>query len=281
MKKLVLLVLAVSTTIGSAHAERGWSDPQTPFTIYGNTHYVGTAGISAVLITSPQGHVLIDGTTEQGAKIVAENIRALGFKMADVKYILSSHAHDDHAAGISALQKQSGAIVLAGTGNVEALSTGVAPKHDPQFGELSNFPGVANVRALADSEIVKLGSLAVRANYTPGHTPGGVSWTWQSCENESCKTMVFGDSLSAVSADNYQFNMHPEVIAAFKGSFAKVEALPCDVLIAAHPEVNNMWARQALAAKQGNTAYVDTGACRALADKGRQRLTKRLAEEKK
>ena len=279
MNKLTCIFAIALLGADSAHAERGWSEPQAPFAIYGNSHYVGTAGIAAVLITSIDGHVLIDGTTDQGAKIVAANIRSLGYRLEDVKYILSSHAHEDHAGGIAALQKLSGAIVLAGTGNVEALRTGTSPEHDPQFGALANFPGAANVRPVADGEVITLGSLAVKAHYTPGHTAGGVSWTWQSCEAASCKAMVFGDSLTAVSADIYRFSAHPEVIAALERSFAKVEALPCDILIAAHPEVNDIWGRKAKVTEQSRAAYIDTEACRALAEKGRKRLATRLASE--
>ena len=279
MNKLTCLFAIALLGADSAHAERGWSEPQAPFAIYGNSHYVGTAGIAAVLITSADGHVLIDGTTDQGAKIVAANIRSLGYRLEDVKYILSSHAHEDHAGGIAALQKLSGAIVLAGAGNVEALRTGISPEHDPQFGALANFPGAANVRPVADGEVITLGSLAVKAHYTPGHTAGGVSWTWQSCEAASCKAMVFGDSLTAVSADIYRFSAHPEVIAALERSFAKVEALPCDILIAAHPEVNDIWDRKAKVTEQSRAAYIDTEACRALAEKGRKRLATRLASE--
>ncbi|MFZ5841382.1 MAG: SMB-1 family subclass B3 metallo-beta-lactamase [Pseudomonadota bacterium] len=279
LKRPTLFFLAACIAAGAAQADRSWSEPKKPFTVYGNSHYVGTAGISAVLITSPQGHVLIDGTTAQGAEVVAANIRTLGYRLEDVKYILSSHSHEDHAGGISALQKLTGAVVLAGAGNVEALRTGISPRHDPQFGALSNFPGAANVRAVADREVVVLGPLAITAHHTPGHTAGGVSWTWQSCEGGACKSLVFGDSLTAVSADTYRFSANPDVVAALKSSFAKVEALPCDVLIAAHPDANDMWARHARAAREGSAAYVDAGACRALVEKGRQRLTNRLAEE--
>ena len=272
-----LLAIAVTTAV---NADRGWSDPQEPFTIYGNTHYVGTAGIAAVLITSPEGHVLIDGATEQGAKIIASNIRALGYSIEEVKYILSSHSHVDHAGGIAALQKWSSAIVLGGAGNVEALRTGVSPKHDPQFGGLPNFPGSANVRAIADGETVPLGSLVVTAHSTPGHTPGGMSWTWQSCEDNDCKTVVFADSISAVSAKTYRFSEHPDVVAMLQQSFAKVEKLPCDILIAAHPQLNDLWGRQQRANTEGKMAYIDAGACRLLAEKARKGLAERLNAEK-
>lgn len=283
MKVLASLILAAFATVGS-HAsarERGWSDPQQPFTIYGNTHYVGTAGISAILVTSPKGHILVDGTTAKGAEVVAANIRSLGFKLKDVKYILNTHSHEDHAGGISALQKLTGATVLAGSGNVETLRTGVSTKIDPQFGSLSNFPGSAKVRAVSDKEVIKLGPLAVTAHHTPGHTAGGTSWTWQSCEKEQCRNVVFVDSVTAVSADSYRFSDHPDVVAQLRGSFSTIEGLACDIAIPAHPEVNDLWGRQGRAAKEGSAAYIDDNACRVVVEAGRKRLETRLASEKR
>ncbi|WP_035374779.1 SMB-1 family subclass B3 metallo-beta-lactamase [Pseudoduganella violaceinigra] len=280
MKLIASLILAAFATVANAQ-ERDWSAPQKPFTIYGNTHYVGTAGISAILVTSPQGHILVDGTTAKGADVVAANIRALGFKLEDVKYILSSHSHEDHAGGISALQKQTGATVLAGAANVETMQTGVSPKTDPQFGTLSDFPGSTKVRGVSDGEVVKLGPLAVTAHSTPGHTPGGTTWSWQSCEAGKCKNVVFVDSVTAIGPDSFRFTDHPELVAQFRGSFKKIEGLACDVAIAAHPEVNDLWGRQQRAEKAGSAAYVDKGACRAIVEPGRKRLETRLASEKR
>ena len=279
MKVIASLILAAFATAASAQ-ERDWSAPQKPFTIYGNTHYVGTAGISAILVTSPQGHILVDGTTGKGAEVVAANIASLGYKLKDVKYILSSHAHEDHAGGISALQKLTGATVLAGAGNVETLRTGVSPKTDPQFGTLSNFAGSAKVRGVTDGEVIKLGQTAVTAHSTPGHTPGGTTWSWQSCEAGQCRNVVFADSLTAISADGYRFTDHPELVAQFRRSFSTVEGLACDIAIAAHPEVNDLWERQERAVKEGGAAYIDRKGCKSIVDAARKRLDTRLAGEK-
>lgn len=283
MKKLIttMVLAALASVAGAAEHSDDWNGAQKPFNIYGNTYYVGTAGISAVLIASPKGHILIDGATEKGGPVVADNIRALGFRLKDVKYILSSHAHHDHAGGIAQLQKLSGATVLAGAGNVETLRTGVSPKEDPQFGTLDKFPGAAKVRTVADGEVVKQGALAVTAHATPGHTPGGTTWTWQSCEAGQCRNMVFADSLTAISADGYRFTDHPELVAQFRISFAQVEGLACDIAIAAHPAVNGLWGRQERAAKEGNAAYIDSNGCKDIVDAGRKRLETRLASEKR
>jgi len=280
MKVIASLILAAFATVANAQ-DREWSSPQKPFTIYGNTHYVGTGGISAILVTSPQGHILVDGTTAKGAEVVAANIRTMGFKLEDVKYILSSHSHEDHAGGISGLQKLTGATVLAGTANVETMRTGVSPKIDPQFGSLSNFGGSAKVRGVNDGEVIKLGPLAVTAHSTPGHTAGGTTWGWQSCEGKQCKNVVFVDSVTAVSADNYRFTDHPEVVAQLRGSFTTIDGLACDIAIAAHPEVNDMWGRQQRAVREGSAAYIDPKGCHTIVEAGLKRLENRLASEKK
>lgn len=283
MKKLItsIVLATLAGAAGAAEHSDDWNGAQRPFVIYGNTYYVGTAGISAVLITSTKGHILIDGATEQGGQVVADNIRALGFKLKDIKYILSSHAHHDHAGGIALLQKLSGATVLAGAGNVQTLRTGVSPADDPQFGALDKFPGVARVRAVADAELVKLGALTVTAHSTPGHTPGGTTWTWRSCEAGQCKDMVFADSLTAISADGYRFLDHPRLVAQFRSSFAVVEGLACDIAIAAHPAVNGLWERQERAANEGNAAYIDSNGCKEIVEAGRKRLETRLASEQR
>lgn len=279
MKAIAALILAALAAPAMAGPE--WSAPHQPFAIYGNTYYVGTEGISAVLITSPKGHILIDGATPEGATVIADNIKSLGFKIKDVKYILNSHAHIDHAGGISALQKLSGATVLAGAAGAKALSTGKTAAEDPQFGSLLEFPASAKTRAVKEGEVVKVGPLAVKAHLTPGHTPGGASWTWQVCEAGQCRNFVYGDSLSAVSADSYKFTAHPEVVSSLEGSISKIEALPCDVLITAHPEVNDMFGRHARAASEGVAAYSDAASCRNLAAKSRTNLAKRLESERK
>jgi metallo-beta-lactamase class B len=279
LKALAALILAALSASASAGAPE-WSAPHQPFAIFGNTYYVGTDGISAVLITSPQGHILIDGATPEGGKVIAENIRTLGFKMKDVKYILNSHAHYDHSGGIAGLQKLSGAKVLTGAAGARALSSGKTATDDPQFGSIDDFPAVANAHAVKEGEIIKLGPLAVTAHLTPGHTPGGASWTWKACEKGQCKEFVFADSLTAVSADNYKFTAHPQIVASLESSIAKIEVLPCDVLITAHPGVVDLFERQARAAKEGVAAYGDGGACRTLGATSRTGLAKRLESER-
>lgn len=256
---------------------RVWNTAVTPFRIFGNAYYVGPKGLSSVLITSDKGHVLIDGDLAESAPLIQANIRALGFRIEDVKYILNSHAHYDHAGGIAALQRASHATVLAGKAGAEAIEHGRGDRRDPQFESGRAFEPAQNVRSIADGETIKIGDIAITAHATPGHTPGGMTWTWQSCAGKRCLDMVYADSLSAVSDDDYRFSddaAHPGVEAAFRRSIATVGGLPCDLLITAHPDASDFWERKA------STTLIDPGACRNYADKAQQAFDRRIANEK-
>ncbi len=246
-----------------------WNQPQKPFRIFGNSYFVGPHGLSSVLITSTEGHVLIDGALPESAGMIAAHIRELGFRVEDVKLILSSHVHRDHAGGIAELARMSGAQVVGSAWNIAVLSRTGVGRDDPQFGELKPVALVHNARAVKDGETVKVGPIAVTAHVTPGHTPGGTSWTWRSCEGSVCRSIVYADSVTAVSAERYKFTQHPEMVLGFAKTFTFLDEAPCDVLITAHPEASGMF--------EGRNA--DGQGCRRLADAGRASLKERLAKE--
>jgi len=275
---LLAACLPLATSVG---ATPEWSQPQKPFKLYGNTWYVGSKGLSAVLITSPQGHVLIDGTLPGNRSLIEANIRALGFRLQDIKLILNSHAHGDHAGAIAALAQDSGAVVRASVSGARALEAGGKDPEDPQFGSIDGYPSVPHVEPVRDGETVKLGSLAITAHYTPGHTPGGTSWTWRSCEQKHCLDMVYADSLSAISRDGFRFSDQPQRVAAFRRSIATVAGLPCDLLVTPHPDAIDLLER---AARRDQGAppdpLIDRNACHAYAEGAAQRLDERLHEEK-
>ncbi|MGY1409158.1 subclass B3 metallo-beta-lactamase [Luteimonas sp. A611] len=254
----------------------GWDDPATPLRVHGDTWYVGTCGIAALLVTSPAGHVLIDGATPKGGPQIIDNIRTLGFDPKDVRAIVFSHEHFDHAGGLAALQAATGAPVFARAPAVATLERGASDESDPQFGELDDFDPVADVRLLADDGVVRAGGLELQAVATPGHSVGGTSWTWRSCEGQECRQIVYGDSLTAVSADGYRFSDHPDAIARLRQSFADVAALTCDILVTPHPSASALWTRLGPDATQ---PLADEGACRAYAEAGATRLEQRLAKE--
>lgn len=260
-----------------------WNAPQRPFRIYGNTYYVGTRGLSAVLVSSSRGHVLIDGALPESASKILENIRALGFRVEDVKLILNSHPHFDHSGGIAALQRASGAAVAASPAGAPVLERGASGPDDPQYGELLEFPAASRVRVIADGETLRVGPLALTAHFTPGHTPGGTSWSWRSCEGARCLAMVYADSQSPISAEGFLFTdnrSYPTALSDFERGFAAIERLKCDVLLTPHPEGNRLWERVAERARGARNAFVDPGACRRYVATARQRLARRVASER-
>lgn len=257
-----------------------WNRAQPPFRIYGNTYYVGVHGLSALLITGPEGHILIDGALEESAPHIAASIRALGFKVEDVKLLLNSHVHFDHAGGLAGLQRLSGARVAASAPAAAVLASGRSGVDDPQHGSLRAIAPLRRVAVVADGETVQVGALALQAHLTPGHTPGGTTWTWLACEQGRCVHMVYADSLTAVAAPGYRFTDHPQVVASFEGSFHTLEQLPCDVLLTPHPGVSDLWGRLQQREHGGDAAaFIDPQACRRFAAQAREDLTLRLASE--
>ena len=262
-----------------------WNRTLEPFRIFGNSYYVGTAGLSAILVTSPEGHIVLDGALPQSAPIINANIRALGFAITDVRLIVNSHAHFDHAGGINALQRASAAQVAASASGAAALMEGMPTPDDPQRAYRQGFPPVSNVRIVSDGELLRVGSLAVTAHLTPGHTPGSTTWTWQSCEGSRCLALVYADSLNAVSSPGFRFSgdgTQPSLAESFRDSIAKVERLPCDIVVSVHPSFTNIDAKLA-ARKQhpDRNPFIDPNGCRSYAADARKRLEQRLADERK
>jgi metallo-beta-lactamase class B len=260
-----------------------WNRPQAPFRIFGNSYYVGPHGLSSILITSTSGHVLIDGALPESTEQIVANIRSLGFRIEDVKLILNSHVHFDHAGGMAELQRLSGARVMASEWSAAVMRKGGVGRGDPQFGVLRPIAPLKNVTELRDGESFQVGAIAITAHLTPGHTPGGTSWTWKSCEARTCRDMVYADSLTPVSAAGFRFTKnreYPGALEDFEKAFAFLEAVPCDVLVTTHPENSDLWDRLQ-ARDEGATPdpMVDSGACRRLALRAREQLRRRLADE--
>jgi metallo-beta-lactamase class B len=264
----------------------GWNAVQEPFRVFGNTYYVGVAGLSSLLVTSDKGLILLDGGLPQSAPLIDANIRKLGFRTEDIRLIVSSHAHFDHAGGIAALQRASGAIVAASASGARAIEIGEPPSDDPQYAfgrEANRFPPVKRVKIVGDSETLRVGNLAITARLTPGHTPGSTTWTWRSCEGARCLEIVYADSLNPVSAPGFRFTgdaTRPSITATFRQSISTVRNLPCDILLAVHPSFAGMEEKlRRRREKPGSEPFVDPTACRTYAAEAAKRLDQRIAEE--
>ena len=255
----------------------GWSDPAPPVRIFGDTYDVGTCGITVVLVVGDRGAVLIDGGPVTAAPLVAANIERLGLKLSDVKLILSTHEHEDHAGGLAELRRRTGATTAARASERASLESGIMAADDPQSDDgAPKFPGMPVDRILRVGKVVRLGALRLTAHATPGHAPGGTSWTWRSCEGMVCHAIAYADSLSAVSTEGYRFGDHPTRLAALRASFATVAALPCDIVVTPHPAASDLYARLA-----GQAPLVDRNGCARLAAASAAKLGERLRAEAK
>jgi metallo-beta-lactamase class B len=261
-----------------------WNRPQQPFRIYGNTYYVGPHGLTSILLTSEAGHVLIDGALPESVPQVVANIRSLGFRIEDVKLIVNSHVHFDHGGGIAGLQRLSGAKVAASPWSAEVLTKSGVGEGDPQFGVISPVALVPRADTLRDGQILRIGDIRLTAHFTPGHTPGGTSWTWKSCENGRCLNLVYSDSMTPVSSDEFRFSdsrEYPTAVRDFKKSFAFLRTAPCDILLTSHPEASGLWQR--LERRQKGVRpdpLISPNACKQLAMRAAEQLRRRLESEK-
>ncbi len=222
-----------------------WDKAAPPFRILGDSWYVGTCGIAAILVASPQGHVLIDSGTEAGGELILANLRRIGVDPEDVRYILASHEHFDHVGGHAILAKATGAQIIASPLAAPVLESGMVSDEDPQAD--ADHPAMTPVkvaRMIQDGETLTLGDIAITAHATPGHTPGAMSYTWTACASDdeppACRRIAYVDSLSPVSADSYRFSDHPQTIAAFRTSISKLSQLPCDELLTPHPSASSL-----------------------------------------
>lgn len=261
--------------IKQCKADDAWDKPGPPFRIFGDTYYVGTCGIAAVLVAGEKGHVIIDGGPRNGGPLVAANVEALGFRMANVKILLHSHEHFDHVGGLADLQMRSGARVIASTSAAPVLKSGVVAETDPQAGMHGPFTPVPVSETISDGETVTLGNLELMALETPGHSPGALSWTWRDCASDHCKTLVYMDSLSPVSSDSYRFSDHPDYLARYQSGLERIAATPCDIALTPHPAASAMFERIA-----SNVGLIDDQECGLYAEDIAEALERRLERER-
>ncbi len=252
----------------------GWSDPAPPVRVFANVYDIGTCGITVLLIAGPKGHIVIDAATAEAVPSIVANIRTLGLRPQDVKLLLMSHSHIDHAGGLAALRRATGATLLASAAAREVIERGRFAADDPQRAILSPVERVPVGAILTDGQAVTLGPLSLTAHLTPGHSPDGMSWSWRSCEGRICRTIVFADSLSAVSSETYRFRDHPAYVARLRATIAKVAALPCDIVLTPHPGASDMAERLA-----GTKPLLDRTGCRNYAAAATRRLDTRLTDE--
>ena len=265
MKRLALIALALLAASPAAPAQTiqeflkantvRWNTPTEPFRILGNIYYVGTNGIAVYLITSPQGHILIDTALPEATPQIRSSIAKLGFKVADIKYLLNSHAHFDHTGGFAELKKETGAELIAGAADRPLLEGGYYPGQE-QTVELQ-FPRVKVDRTVGDGDIVTLGGITITAHATPGHTPGCTTWTMNVREGNEDHTAVFFCSATVALNRLVGKPTYPGIVDDYRKTFERVRDITGDVFLAPHPEMYDMSAKRAAMAQGGPNPFVN------------------------
>ena len=252
---MAVSAMLLALTLPAQASDADWTAPAAPFRIAGDIYYVGTKGIASYLIVSNRQAILLDVGLEQNAPLVERNIAALGFKLSDVKIILNSHAHFDHAGGIARLKRDTGAKLYASPGDRWALEHGT---HD---GETTyprgHFPPVGVDHVLKDGESVALGGARMTATFTPGHTPGCTTWSTQAVEAGRTLNVVFPCSLSVAGNVLVGNRRYPGIVADYKRSFAVLGAMKADIVLSNHPEIADVLGREARVRAGQGSAFID------------------------
>jgi metallo-beta-lactamase class B len=212
-----------------------WKAPVPPRTLVGNIHYVGAAGVSSFLVTTPAGHILLDTGFEDTVPLIQRGVEQLGFRLADIKLILGSHAHVDHTGGHALMKKLTGAAIVSSAADARLLATGGADDYSPYPQVLMRYTPVAADRIVRDGETVTLGGVTLTAHLTPGHTRGATTWTMDVDDAGTTRHVVFFSSLSIVNGTSLvRQPPYPAIADDFRASLAKLKSLPCEIWFSPH-----------------------------------------------
>jgi metallo-beta-lactamase class B len=268
----------MSATEQYAQAPPNWNRPVAPFRIVGNVYYVGASDVSSFLITTPEGHFLIDTGFLETVPLLESNVAKLGFQMKDIRILLASHAHYDHAGGVAAVHSRTKARMLMNP--VEAPLFARGGKDDFAFGDQYGFPPVQPDGPLQDGQEIRLGGVSVTAHFTPGHTAGCVSYSTVVRDAGRSLNVVIPCSLTAPGYQLVDNAKYPGIVHDFESTFAKLRTLPCDVFLGGHSWDFGLDAkRQAMEASPTTNAFIDPQGFRAWVDKAEAAFRKQLAEQ--
>ena len=243
--------------LAASAVSRPDNQPVEPFKIVGNIYYVGASDIASYLIVTSQGLIVIDGGYAETAPMIRANIAELGFDFDNVKILLNSHAHLDHAGGLAELKRRSGATLYAAAGDIPLLARG--GHDDPQFGDRLAYPPVEADRILHDGDRVALGDTTLVAHITPGHTKGCTTWTMKVLDGSKSYDVVFIGSPTIPSEYNIVTNSkYPDAVADYRRTFRVLHTLRCDVMLGSHASFFRMnEKRKALAEHPDVNPFID------------------------
>jgi metallo-beta-lactamase class B len=240
-----------------AVAMKKWTAPFEPFQLIDNIYYVGTDGIAVYVIKTSQGLILMDTAMPQSTGMIKDNIAKLGFKVADIKIILNTHAHLDHTGGFAEIKKETGAQLIAGERDKPLLEGGYYPG-DEKNEDLA-FPAVKVDRAVKEGDKVALGDTTLTAHATPGHSPGCTSWELTVKDGKENREVLFFCSGTVALNRLVGQPTYPGIVDDYRATFAKAKAMKIDVLLGPHPEVYGMQAKRAEMKEGAPNPFVKPG----------------------
>ncbi len=267
MRKLMIALCACVALGSSAQAQtvkdflalvtKKWTTPFEPFHLIGNIYYVGTDGIAVYIIKTSQGLILMDTAMPQSTGMIKDNIAKLGFKLADIKYILNTHAHFDHTGGFAEMKRDTGAQLVLGERDKPLVEGGYYPGEEKDA-DLA-FPPVKVDRTVNEGDKVTLGDTTLIAHAMPGHSPGCTSWEMKVQDGNTERTVLFFCSGSVALNRLVGHPTHPGIVEDYRSTFAKAKVMKVDVLLGPHPEVYGMQDKRAQMKDGAPNPFVNPG----------------------
>ncbi|HEY7546370.1 MAG TPA: subclass B3 metallo-beta-lactamase [Blastocatellia bacterium] len=274
---LVLLIPALAFA-QSDPTSREWNRPVKPYRVIGNIYYVGAAEVSSYLITTPQGHILLDSGFAETVPLIRENLAKLGFNLSDIKILIKSHAHFDHCGGLAELKELTGAKLAASEADAELLARG--GKGDFQWEDKFAYRPVTVDRTLRDNDTIELGGVVMTARLTPGHTKGCTTWTMKVKDGGRELDVVFVGSASIPGYKLVDNEKYPNIAEDYAHTFEVLKELKCDVFLAPHGSFFRMKEKMARAEKGGANPFIDPQSYRNYVARAEKTYRDQLQKEK-
>ena len=255
---ITLIAALILTSTLFAQTPSSWTQPFPPHKVAGNVYFVGSQGLASYLITSPQGHILINSSLEVSVPQIKQSIETLGFRYKDVKILLISHAHWDHCAGSALIKEQTGAKYMVMDGDVAEVEDGGRSNFEYGKDASTHFKPAKVDRVLHDGDQVKLGGNVLVAHLTPGHTKGCTTWTWKTREGGKDYEVVVVGSPNANQGYQLVDNaLYPKIADDFELTFRTLKSLRCDIFLGAHGDYYGMSAKVARMQAKGPNQFLD------------------------
>jgi len=269
----LLLLFPATANPQADPTSRSWNQPVKPYRIIGDIWYVGASGVTSFLIATSKGHILLDSGLPETVPQIKQNVAQLGFKLKDIKILLNSHAHYDHAGGLAELKELTGAKLMATEADAELLARG--GKNDFQWGDQLPYKPVKADRVLRDGDQVELGGVTLTARLTPGHTKGSTTWTMKAHDGGKQYDVVFATSVSAPGYKLAHNDKYPNIVDDYRRTFQILKSLPCDVFLGPHAEFFSMMEKiKRLEQGAAPNPFIDPAGYREYVDSGEKAFQK-------